>query len=162
MACALQLLIVTGASNAATPPAPCTAPANHQFDFWVGSWRVVDRSGKFQGTNDVTREFNGCVIQEHWSGTGGSRGSSFNTFLPSMNKWQQTWVDNSGLTLHLVGGLIGSTMTMSGERKAPDGTTVTDRISWTPLPDGRVRQHWQQRNARKAWSDVFDGYYARQ
>ncbi len=162
IAYALQFLTIGGTSNAATQPAPCAAPANHEFDFWVGSWRVADRTGKFQGTNNVTREFNGCVIQEHWAGAGGSRGSSFNTFLPTVNKWQQTWVDNSGLTLHLMGGLTGNTMILSGNRTASDGTQLTDRISWTPLPDGRVRQHWQQRDTHQNWHDVFDGYYSRQ
>ena len=36
------------------------------------------------------------------------------------------------------------------------------RITWTPLDDGRVRQHWEATtDGGKAWSTVFDGYYAR-
>jgi hypothetical protein len=36
------------------------------------------------------------------------------------------------------------------------------RITWTPLPDGRVRQHWESTtDGGRTWSTVFDGYYTR-
>ena len=138
----------------------CSAQQNRQFDFWLGKWRVSDGSGVSQGSNDVTSEFAGCVVQEHWAGADGSRGSSFNTYLPGRRQWQQTWVDASGLTLQLYGNLHGSRMVLEGTRIARRGK-VGDRITWTPLPDGRVRQHWQETGADGKWKDVFDGYYTR-
>ena len=46
------------------------------------------------------------------------------------------------------------------------GTTADpkqiDRTTWTPLEDGRVRQHWESTtDGGKSWSTVFDGYYSR-
>lgn len=145
----------------ASAAGPCAAPERHQFDFWIGNWRVTDASGAFQGTNDVTAEFGGCVVQEHWKGSDGSRGSSFNTYLPGRKQWQQTWVDSNGLTLQLYGGLQDGSMVLSGTRVTKAGTVV-DRIAWTTLPDGRVRQHWQESNAgAQVWKEIFDGYYSR-
>jgi len=149
----------TTASGA--PASPCAAPQRHQFDFWLGNWRVVDASGAFQGTNNVTSEFDGCVVQEHWKGVEGGRGSSFNTYLPGRKLWQQTWVDAHGLTLLLLGGMQGSSMVLSGSRVAKNASVI-DRITWTPLPDGRVRQHWQEKsNDGKGWQEIFDGYYSK-
>ena len=51
-------------------------------------------------------------------------------------------MDNGGTRLHLTGGLEESRMVMTGERIAR-GKPVTDRISWTPNPDGTVRQLWE-------------------
>jgi hypothetical protein len=36
------------------------------------------------------------------------------------------------------------------------------RITWTPLPEGRVRQFWENsRDEGKTWSVAFDGTYVR-
>jgi hypothetical protein len=52
-------------------------------------------------------------------------------------------------------------MEMTGERDTPQGR-VADRITWTPLPDGRVRQEWNiSRDGGKTWQQVFLGFYAR-
>ncbi len=141
----------------------CDAAQRHQFDFWLGSWRVVDATGKLQGTNKVTSEYGGCALQEHWRGTDGSQGSSFNTYVPDRNEWHQTWVDNNGLTLLLFGTFNGKSMVLSGSRiDAHTGRQIVDRITWTPLKDGRVRQHWQESDtARMRWTEIFDGYYVR-
>ena len=63
---------------AAPPPRPCSAPEHRQFDFWAGSWDVVGPSGKVAGHNDIEPILGGCVLREHWKGTGGLEGYSFN------------------------------------------------------------------------------------
>jgi hypothetical protein len=155
------LVSIAGPMPAHASPPPCASPERRQFDFWLGSWRVTDASGAFQGTNDVTSIFGGCALQEHWKGNGGETGSSFNSYLPGRKQWHQTWVDDHGITLILFGGLQGSSMVLSGTRVTKGGTVI-DRITWTPLPDGRVRQHWQVSDpSGNVWKDVFDGYYER-
>ncbi len=86
---------------------PCAAPEYRQFDFWLGDWNVYGPDGSLAGTNDVTREFDGCVVQEHWVATGPppQRGSSFNTWSPVSRRWHQTWVDSTGGFLLLDGEL---------------------------------------------------------
>ncbi len=157
------LLVITACSISAdvAPPAPCSADEHRQFDFWLGHWTSYSKDGKKQGTNRLEKVMGECVIQENWVGsTGQFKGTSFNFYDPVKKQWHQTWVDNSGGTLHMDGGLVAGSMQLSGEHKNRKGESVIDRITWTPLPDGRVRQHWQASSDEGAtWTEVFDGYY---
>ncbi len=45
---------------AAEEPRPCSAPAHHQFDFWVGEWEVRTPDGALAGTNRITGILGGC------------------------------------------------------------------------------------------------------
>ncbi len=163
----LVALAAAGPGLAQDPPAPtpapsCAAQEHRQFDFWIGVWRVEDAGGRFQGTNRIEPILGGCVLQESWSGAGGSRGHSFNIYSKGRGRWHQTWVDGQGLLLLLDGGLVDGSMVLEGTTTAGDGAAVRHRISWTPLADGRVRQHWQSsRDGGTTWSDAFDGYYSR-
>jgi hypothetical protein len=52
-------------------------------------------------------------------------------------------------------------MVLAGERQTPNGK-VTDRIVWTPLEDGRVRQVWDMSSdGGRSWQLLFDGLYTR-
>ena len=42
------------------------------------------------------------------------------------------------------------------------GKSTTERITWTPHPDGTVRQHWEQStDGGQTWTTAFDGLYRR-
>ncbi len=137
----------------------CTAPEHRQFDFWLGDWEVKDPKGNVAGTNLITSEFAGCVLQEHWVGSQGGRGSSFNIFSSNDKKWHQAWVDDSGTFLNLIGNFEDGKMVLVN-----DAPVLTDRITWN-LVNGdkdRVRQHWEQsQDGGKTWKTVFDGLYIR-
>ena len=75
MACAQS---PTPAASSAKPP-PCEAPEHRQFDFWLGRWDVTV-SGQAAGTNEITLEEDGCVLHEHWVGSKGGTGQSFNWY----------------------------------------------------------------------------------
>jgi hypothetical protein len=144
------------------PPAPCADPHYRDFDFWVGDWEVADAKGTRQGHNRVERIEGGCAIQENWTGAGGMTGRSLNTYRPSAGTWHQTWVSSQGALLLLDGRFDGRSMILGGPSPNPEGGTLHNRITWTPLPDGRVRQLWEQSpDGKSAWRVVFDGYYAR-
>ena len=146
-------------------PAPCAASEYRQFDFWVGDWEVRDPSGQVVGTNRITREYEGCVLQEHWEARGpvAQTGSSFNTYSVPGRHWHQTWVDSTGGFLLLDGGLENGSMLLRGEMPARKGTgTVHHRIRFTPRADGTVRQFWEvSRDGGKTWTANFDGIYVR-
>jgi len=147
---------------AAAPPLPCSAEEYRQFDFWVGQWQVKDANGSLQGTNRIDSILGGCALQEHWEGGSGSIGESYNIYDRQTRKWHQTWVDNGGLLLQIQGGITGNAMIMRGTGKARDGASVDHMITWTPLEDGRVKQHWQSsRDGGETWNDAFVGFYAR-
>ena len=151
-----------GAAPTPLPPA-CTAPEYRQFDFWVGKWVARDaHDHSFAGTNTITHEMGGCVVQEHWKDSSGMIGSSFNIFEGSTGKWHQTWVDSQGSLLVLSGGMKNGDMVLSGETPLRRGGFALDRITWTPMKNGTVRQHWERsRDNGKTWKDVFDGIYSR-
>ena len=140
----------------------CAAPEYRQFDFWLGDWTVADPAGKPEGTNRVTLIQDGCVLQEHWRGTDGSTGTSFNVYNATTRRWHQTWVDNSGGLLLLDGGLSAGAMVLSENRRLRDGSTAIERITWSKLGPRKVRQLWERsKDSGKTWRVVFDGIYRR-
>lgn len=152
----------------AAAPAPkalpgCTAPEHRQFDFWMGDWVVRDPAGKVVGENHLTSVHKGCALFESWTGSGGFTGSSLSIYDAARRKWHQSWVDIGGSLLLLEGELVDGRMVLAG-KSAPDaqGATALQRVTWSPLPDGRVRQHWESSaDSGKTWTTVFDGYYAK-
>ena len=143
------------------PASPCSGDEYRQFDFWIGDWEVTDEAGEPQGTNRIESILNGCALRESWSGAGGSAGHSFNTVDRHTGRWHQTWVDSNGLLLLLDGAFDGTSMVLAGPGISRDGDPISHRISWTPIDDGRVRQHWEVSKDGEAWNEVFDGYYTR-
>lgn len=143
-----------------TPPprAPgCAAPEHRQFDFWIGDWEVRNPQGRIVGHNRITRILGGCALREEWtSADGRSLGVSHNAYDPADQRWHQDWIDNSPAQLHLTGGLTDGAMVM--EQRS---STSIQRITWTPLPKGRVRQHWQaSKDGGNTWTTSFDGTYS--
>lgn len=156
----------TGAAEtpAAAAAGPCAAPEYHQFDFWLGDWKVNDAQGKPAGENKITAVVNGCALQENWTSAKGSRGTSLNIYDATARHWHQTWVDDSGGLLLLDGEFRDGKMVLLGRHGAQkDKTTmITHRISWTPEGPDRVRQLWEaSSNDGRTWKTVFDGTYIR-
>lgn len=151
------------ASGQDAPPAqpPPPPPELRQFDFWVGNWQVTTPDGKVAGHNRIEFILGDRVLQENWTGAGGYVGKSFNIYDIPTGKWRQFWVDKSGLSLVLTGGIVDGSMVLSGERETTNGTVV-DRITWTPGDDGSVRQLWETSiDFGKTWTTLFDGLYSR-
>jgi hypothetical protein len=138
---------------------PCNTPEYRQFDFWVGDWNV--ESVAAPGTvshNRISLINDGCTLREEYDTPQGYVGTSLNFYDSRRKAWHQTWIDNQGGGLVLEGGLQGRDMVL---QSAADAGQI-QRITWTPLPDGRVRQHWQSTTDGGAtWTTAFDGYYSR-
>jgi hypothetical protein len=157
---ALALLSLALAVAPATA-APCEAPEHRQFDFWLGEWEVRKPDGSLAGTNRIEREYGGCVIHERYETGRGYSGESLNAWDAARGVWHQTWVDSGGTLLLLEGGLRDGSMVLEGEGIGAGGEPVRHRITWTPNPDGTVRQHWESSGAGGGWVTVFDGLYRR-
>ncbi|MGD8496061.1 MAG: hypothetical protein PVF05_07690 [Gemmatimonadales bacterium] len=154
------------ASNAQAAGAPsigqaCQADVHRQFDFWLGEWKVTNQKGQEVGRNTISRVADGCALLEQWRAAGGGTGNSLNTYDPATGHWNQYWVGGGGTRLHLEGGLEDGAMVMSGQRMTQNGEIV-DRITWTPMDDGRVEQKWDQStDDGQTWTTGFLGYYER-
>lgn len=143
------------------PAERCRGEEYRQFDFWVGMWEVHDADGELVGHNEILRAARGCALLERWRGLGGGRGVSINTYDPDLERWTQRWVGD-GSTLWLEGGLEDGRMVLTGTspRSTPRGA-VLDRITWMPLPNGRVRQFWEiSDDSGATWSPIFEGFYS--
>ncbi len=157
----VMCLFVISFSVVAQPQPRCTADEHRQFDFWIGEWVVRNAEGNELGRNTITSIARGCGLLENWIGGEGGNGMSLNAFEGV--RWTQRWV-GVGTNLWLEGGLDASgnmVMTAKAPRVTPRGT-VLDRITWSPLEDGRVLQAWDVSTDQGAtWARVFEGYYSR-
>jgi hypothetical protein len=140
----------------------CTDAKFREFDFWAGTWRVVDADRKLAGDNSVSIEHGGCVLVERWRSASGGSGESFNYYDPVAQLWKQRWV-GLGLILEMQGGLQNGAMVLEGPlHYVREKRTTRLRGTWSVLPDGRVRQLFVESSDQgKTWTPWFDGYYSR-
>jgi len=155
------VFLSTAAAFAQEAPAKlCDTDKHHQFDFWVGHWDVHNAAGKHAGENEIGAHT--CMLFERWKGDSGSRGMSLNFVDPASGQWTQDWVDNGGGRILIRGGWSEGAMRLSGEHTLPNGTKRPFRGTWTPLEDGRVRQHFEEiQDEETGWATWFDGYYTK-
>ncbi|MGH7130066.1 MAG: hypothetical protein ACREIV_15955 [Planctomycetaceae bacterium] len=162
---AFLLAVATAAAQSteageAAPAAACDAVEHHQFDFWIGEWEVRSPEGELAGHNSIRRIAGSCGLLEDWHGADGSAGMSINAWDAGRGAWTQRWV-GAGSILWIEGKFDGERMTLSGPRRTRRGE-VLDRITWTPLADGGVRQHWEvSADGGRSWTDLFVGVYFR-
>ena len=136
--------------------APCTSTEARQFDFWLGDWDVTP-NGSAPGTraarSHITVEAGGCAVFEDFTDLS-YHGVSVNVFNPATQHWHQTYVDTDRARLLFEGGLVGGDMILTMPNNA-------DRIAWSPLSGGRVRQHGQaSTDGGQTWpTTTFDLIY---
>lgn len=156
----LALAVATGAAQSAETG--CNDPRSRQFDFWIGTWKVTNQQGWAVGRNRIEPILDSCVLQETWAGESGSAGTSLNFFDTARGKWRQFWVWREGTTLELEGGLVDGAMILEGD-SVEEGKPARNRITWTSVSDGSVRQLWElSPDGGKTWKTLFDGIYRRE
>ncbi len=134
-----------------------------EFDFWLGSWDVHIASGQLVGSNRIERAERGCVLTEHWTNAAGGTGMSINYVDKTTDEWVQIWNAAGGTQIDIRGGLTDDGMRLIGKiHYVANGTTADFRGLWAPLPDGRVRQFFEQSNdGGESWAPWFEGFYTR-
>ncbi len=146
------------------PQFPCEEDDRFaQFDFWVGNWDVHVANGTFAGHNVITSPNRGCVLLETWTGASGTGGTSINYLDHETGEWVQVWNDSSGSQINIRGGMTEEGMFLVGTiHYVASDTTLPFRGLWTPLPDGRVRQFFEQYDPdNEEWVTWFEGFYTR-
>jgi hypothetical protein len=135
----------------------CSAPAQRQFDFWVGDWDVFERTGHRVARARVSLILDGCVLLEEYDGVDGHRGKSFSLYDSAAKRWRQTWVTNRGEVLDIQGGLDpGGAMALSGFDRDPAGAPRQVRGRWIAETDGSVREIAERQVAAAPWTLWFD------
>jgi len=143
---------------------PCrNQPGFKDFDFWVGDWDVTTADGTIAGSNRIEIAERGCVLLENWTNTSGGTGMSINYLDMTTGEWVQVWNAEGGSQINIRGGLTDAGMRLVGHlHTVGTGTTVPFRALFTLLPDGRVRQFFEQSNDQGAtWVPWFEGFYTR-
>ena len=149
----LWVLGVSGAlaESSSSPLPACTAAEFRQFDFWLGSWTVRNPDGVAVGSSEIERAAEGCAVREEWTSARDIRGMSLNFYDAQSKQWQQHWVGGDGQILALRGGIAERAMVLADPN---------NRITWTPLPDGKVKQEWSSSSdGGQTWKTSFIGIY---
>lgn len=143
---------------------PCGGVEYRQFDFWLGDWDVTPASApQTMYENNISSAQDGCVVFEQYT-AGAFTGMSLNFYDARTEKWHQTWMSNAGGAIYLEGGLnADGAMQMTDEDLPISAVTgAINRVTWTPHPDGSVRQLWESSSdGGEIWTVVFDGLYVK-
>jgi tetratricopeptide (TPR) repeat protein len=141
---------------------PCAFSAEaRQFDFWVGAWDVRTLAGDLAGTNEIRLGAGDCVLVESWTSMRGGSGQSLNFYDRDAKKWRQIWVDADGEVTRFEGSFVDGSMRFVGERVEKTGKRVPVKMTFTPIPDGRVRQRGESSaDDGKTWTEEYDLYYS--
>jgi Protein of unknown function (DUF1579) len=159
------------AAPAPQQQAPCSSPEHKQFDFWVGEWELEGKTpvpgkpnefttGKHKNT--VTKIMNGCVIQENFDDLNGYHGMSVSMYDPQARKWKQTWVDDGGAYLDLVGELKDGKMVLLRNTVNPKGIPVIQRMTFANIRPDSFDWTWEaSRDEGKTWVPGWQIHYVR-
>ncbi|MDX1410277.1 MAG: hypothetical protein R3330_19135, partial [Saprospiraceae bacterium] len=141
---------------------PCNTDDYRAFDFWLGQWDVTP-AGMPAPTakSSITSIQGGCAVLEEYETQSGFTGISINFYDSTTGKWHQSWMGNGGGAVHLQGHLVDGAMVLSdADLEVSELAGTINRVTWSLLDDGRVRQHWENSTDRgETWTTSFDGYY---
>jgi hypothetical protein len=153
-ALAITALVLTVSVTSARSPAavdnkgdgPCDTPQHHQFDFWVGDWRVFDaKTNELVGFDRVEKHSHGCTVQQNLTMITDlyrRPGVDYRLAGISVNRfdgenWLELWADNQWGAIALRGmpeggyAMVLRTIIPSRKRDL--------RLVWERQPDGSVR-----------------------
>jgi len=134
-----------------------------EFDFWVGDWEVHVANGTYAGKNKIEKSQAGCALIENWLGAAGNPGMSINYFDVANGEWVQVWSSAGGVQIDIRGGLTDDGMLLVGQiNYVSNNLSAPFRGLWTLLPDGRVRQFFEQYDEdSESWAPWFEGFYTK-
>jgi hypothetical protein len=140
-------------------PAACDAPVYHQFDFWVGTWRVTDAHGTLLGRDIVSKRLGGCVIYEEYHDVNDpSVGIGMTGYDRGRARWHQDFMDDAGFVLALDGALQNGAMILEGTDYV-SGKPRLDRGTWSRHGEV-VEELWEiSADGGATWKTHFDGWF---
>lgn len=147
--------------QAGPPGTGCTDPVYRQLDFKIGEFKVTGIGGEPAGESKVESVLGGCLLVEHWRGAISGFGRAHMFFDKSDQLWRLVYVTDDGATMYLSGKFQGNTLILTGENDM-DSMVGLHRMSFSPLPDGANRQHWELSTDKGAtWTVIHEGTYRR-
>ena len=103
------------------------------FNFWIGTWDVYQNgTEKIVGESHISSILGGNAIREEYSSkTTNYSGSSLNAYNKSEDRWEQYYLDNGGLTLHITGGLVDGKMVLQN-KQVVNGENISNKLVGKP------------------------------
>lgn len=151
--------------------APCSSSGARQFDFWLGNWAVswpAEQAGgeprtTMTGTNQVTKLFGDCIIEERFVTDDGSfAGRSLSAYDEQEDLWHQTWVDSEGGYITFTGGMDGDIMVLSTSRVETESGVEVNRMVFSDIAEDSLFWVWQRSlNGGDTWFDRWTITYRR-
>jgi hypothetical protein len=169
LASSMLCLTIASAASAA-PPAkasddsryPCRSV--HTFDFWVGDfdatpWNQPDAPVGGQLHN--TREYDGCVIVERWSGRA-SAGMSMSFYDVNRHAWRMVWNDDANSSNDFEGAWRDGAMRFEGWVLDEHGKRLLARNVLEPVSSDVIRHIYStSADNGKTWNVRSDGRFVR-
>jgi len=147
----------------------CQSTRYHEFDFWLGDWRVFDAaSGELVGFDRIEKTMRGCAVQQNLSFlTDLFRNPKFNYRVTGSSisvvdndQWDMLWFDNYGGVV-LVNGGLQSDGSMAFTTVKPSAGRYL-RATWTKRSDGSVTNTgYRKQKSTDAWEKYFELVYHR-
>jgi hypothetical protein len=142
-----------------------------ELEFWLGTWAATWQGGA--GTNRLQRILGGRVIHEQFEGgpvdaagvlaPDGERlrGQSWSVFDAARALWRQTWVDDQGGYLDLVGDRVDGWFAFV--RDAPErGPAARQRMVFRDVAAEAFRWTWElSLDAGTSWATRWEIHYRR-
>lgn len=139
------------------------------FDFWVGDWKLSwqgqDNEIK-KGQNKIERVLNGKVIQENFTSLEGDEssrlvGKSWTVYDPILEKWKQTWVDNSGVYLDFQSFIEDSIKGFQRSFKNKNGQLIHQRMVFYNIKEDSFTWDWEGSKDAENWTLLWRINYKR-
>jgi hypothetical protein len=146
----------TAQKMAPTMQGPCSGSEWHAFDFWLGSWVVMDvATGSKTAQATIEPVSHGCALREEFRSTDGGGGESLSSWDAKRGVWRQYWVSTSGAIVSIKGKLHNGAMTLRG---AEQGTHSPDMVrgTWKPESDGVRETGERSIDGGRTWKPWFD------
>jgi tetratricopeptide (TPR) repeat protein len=144
---------------------PCAFDAAwHQFDFWIGEWKVYNTLGQQAGTSRIEQILNECVILENWTDASGGTGKSLNLYNPVTGYWQQTWADDKGNVTEFIEGKYeyGAMRFPTSRPQLKNNKNFFRRLTFFKEGEDEVRQLGERTDDEgQTWVTEYDLKYIR-
>jgi hypothetical protein len=137
--------------------------SSSDFDFWLGEWQATWDEGRAAGRNSIVKEYGGNVVYERFDGRPGIDlvGMSVSVYREAVDRWFQTWVDDSGNYFALRGGMEDGEMVLLGEQSGPRGR-VSLRMRFSDIEDDRFTWRWESsKDDGATWETLWELAYRR-
>lgn len=140
------------------PPGELCKPAEYKaFDFAIGHFRMTAHGGPLAGHLRMAPMLLRCAVRGHWRGAIAGRGEVTTWYDRFQQRWHQIYINDDGHPLMMSGGVQDGALVFTGVNTFFDGRVGLHRMSWSPLPGGGLRQHWElSMDDGMTWETLID------